>query len=81
MPSWAKPNVSNNSRSCRVTSNGSANGNEITVLIAAESSIAGAMAISEWRRIITVPKPNANGMIRAINAPVVEPPAPCPDTM
>ena len=36
-------------------SNGCANGNEISELIIADSSIAGAIAISEWRRIMTVP--------------------------
>ena len=46
-----------------------------------DSSIAGAIAISEWRRIMTVPYPNARGMMRAISAPVVDPPVPGPDTM
>jgi len=62
-------------------SNGWANGAEIRQLMAADSSIAGAIAISEWRRIMTVPNPNAIGMISAINAPAAEPPAPGPDTM
>ena len=47
MPSWANPNASNSNKSCRVMSNGWANGNEITELIAADSSMAGAIAISE----------------------------------
>jgi len=81
IPSWAKPKVSSNSRSCREMSNGSANGAAMRQLITADSSIAGAIAISEWRRIITVPNPNAIGMIRAISAPAAEPPAPGPDTM
>jgi len=81
MPSWAKPNVISSTRSCVEMSKGWANGTEIKQLNPADSNIAGAIAISEWRRIMTVPNPNAIGMIRAINAPAAEPPAPGPDTM
>ena len=53
----------------------------INALITAASNIAGAIAISACRRIITVPKPNDNGMTNAINAPVAEPDPFEPDTM
>ena len=43
--------------------------------------IAGAIATVECRRIMTVPKPKATGMVKAISAPLAEPPAPGPDTM
>jgi len=80
-PSWAKPNEISTKRSCRVTSKGWANGNDTTALISAASSIAGAIAISECRRMRTVPNPNAKGITNAISAPDVDPPAPGPDTM
>jgi len=46
MPSWAKPNVSSRMRSCREMSKGWANGAAMRQLITADSSIAGAIAIS-----------------------------------
>ena len=51
IPSWAKPNVRSTQRGLFVYA-GTVN---ISELIIADSNIAGAMAISEWRRIMTVP--------------------------